>query len=105
MPHVWFRIDLSGTPPQFREDVRRKDWAAVKRTAAKDARECGALLDELLIQGSGHSHIGRVFLHVADDWPGSDGERRLKERWEIRDEEASEVLFTVEEMDPPTDYA
>jgi hypothetical protein len=103
VPHVWFKIDLSGTPRQFKDAARRKDWAAAKRVAAKDARECGALLDELWIQGSGTSHSARALVHVPDDWVGSDQDEELRRRWEVDKGLAGdvEVLLTVEELDSP----
>jgi hypothetical protein len=102
VPHVWFKINLSGTPRQFKDAVRRKDWAAAKRVAAKDARECGGMLDEFWLQGSGTSHVGNALVHVPDDWLGTDKDRELRRRWEVEDR-ADDVqeLLTVEEIDPP----
>jgi hypothetical protein len=103
VPHVWFKIDLSGTPAQFKDAVRRKDWAAARRVADKDARECGALLDNFWIQGSGTSHNGRALVHAPDGWLGSDQDRELRRRWEIDEDRAGDVeeLLTVEELDSP----
>ena len=105
MPHVWFKIDLSGTPRQFRDAVSRKDWASAKRVAAKDARDCGGLLDEFWIQGSAANRKGRALVHVPDGWVGSAQDSELRGRWEVEDRaDDVEEMFTVEELDSPNSY-
>jgi hypothetical protein len=95
---VWFRFDLSGTPPQFRDDVARGDWGAVAETARSDASECEAELERFWVEEhGGAARVGHALVNVA---PGWERRKELMARWEIPDPEvlphlgATDVAFT-----------
>jgi hypothetical protein len=97
---VWFKFDLSGTPPHLKDPVKRKDWTEIKRLVAEDVRECGGLLDEFWIENpnSKDNRAGNALVHIQEDRV-REVTRCLKQKWRIaRGGGSSSVLNTIEDL-------